>query len=172
MNPYGHTEEITLKMVSEAGELSVRSMMEITGASKQACAYRLRNLLDRKVLYIARWERGIGRGAPAPFFAIGCLTDAKRPAPLTNREIKEKWLLKPESRAKIKKLNEKSNARHLERTRTDPEYAEANRKYQREWLRKKFGYSSRDLSAPKKLDELAMQFGITWRFQKTRRKAA
>ena len=159
-------------MLSEFSPLSVQDVMRLNGVSKQAAAYRLKRLWDRKILYIASWQRGVGRGAPSPAFAIGGLPDAVRPQPLTQKEMKAKWLLKPESKAIIARQSAKSNARNVERRKKDPAFAEATRKAQREWLRKKHGYQPIDFRRTKFLDEIAMQFGITWRFEKTQRRAA
>lgn len=159
-----HIQETILRLLSDWSPMPHWQVAENLGLRPKTAYLRLRLLWDAKVLHIAHWERGKGRGAPTPHYAIGQCPDAPPLRRLTTAEIQRKYR-KTEHGRQVHKMHEAiSNAKQLERRRKDPAYAEEIRRYQREWTRRKHGNGARDLRSPRLLDEIAMQFGITQRF--------
>jgi predicted ArsR family transcriptional regulator len=163
-----------LALLAERGTLSHLQYAAAVGISQKAAYQRLYKLWDDKSLYVARWERGKGRGQPTPFYAIGRCADAPRLKPLTNAELQRAYRASEHGKAVKRRHEAITNAAILERRRTDPAYAEEYRRYQREWAAKKHGTQPQVFRNVRLLDEVAMQFGITWRFagRKQERKAA
>lgn len=169
-----HIHEATLRLLSEFSPLSHWDVAEITGVNPKMAYQRLWKLWDAKTLHVAHWQRGKGRGAPVPFYAIGSCPDAPKLKPLTKAERQRKHRSTPHGQAVKKRHEAISNAKTLKRRQTDPVYAEKIRRYQREWAQRKFGTGPQVFRSPALLDEIAMQFGITQRFagRKQERKAA
>lgn len=164
-------QEHVLRTLSEFSPMSHRDYAEFAGISPSSAFERLRDLWDSKVLHIEGYERGVA-GRAAPLYAIGFAIDEERPKALTDAEKCARYQATPKGKKSIKKHHKRAKVKHKKRMETNPAYAEAHRAKCREWARKKHGCAPREFRKTNLLDEIAMQFGITWRFEKTRRKAA
>ena len=169
-----HIREALLRLLSEFSPLSHWDVAELAWIKPKTAYLRLWQMWDAKILHIAHWQPGKGRGRPTPFYAIGGCEDATRPKPLDKNDLQRAYRSTKHG-ADVRKRHEAvSNAKTLKRRQTDPVYAEKIRRYQREWAARKHGTQPQALRSVALLDEIAMQFGITWRFagRKHERKAA
>lgn len=166
-------EERLIKLLSEFEPLSHHDVMALEGLKSTAAVNRLKTAWDKKLIYIASYEKA-HNGARIPYYALGALPDVERPAPIKRSELRKAWVqrVKKNDRAKYDAMIRRADERKRERIDTEPGFAESLRSYRAEWARKKTGGAAQVFRSRASLDEIAMQFGITWRFQKTKRKAA
>ncbi len=167
-------EEAVLKLLSEYEPISHLDLMEYCHLKITAATERLKRLWDRKVIYISGWKRNTNGGLPIPFYSIGSLPDVPRPKALLSKDMRKDWVerLKVERPEKYRSMINDSASRRRKRAENDPNFAKKLRTYKSDWARNKRGGIPRAFILQANLDSVAIQFGITWRFQKTRRKAA
>jgi hypothetical protein len=166
-------EESTLRILSEFEPLTYLELAEIAGITPTPASNRLKQLVAIGAAHICGHIKH-ATSMPCPLYAIGRAPNARPPAKQSTGEKQKKHRDKmrrerPEDwKAKIRQSWINRKAREV----AIPALLEVRRTQKREWSRRKFGSTPQVFKSPALLDEVAMQFGITWRFQGAQRKAA
>jgi hypothetical protein len=162
--------EHILRTLSEFEPMSALQYAEITGLKWKAAHNRLVKAWDEKLIHIARRDRR--NGAHRPYYAIGSVPDAEPLEKITAAESTRKYKKTAKGIASEKRAQRVAAERYKAIRRSNTPAAENLREYGRNRERRIYGHQPRVFRNREALDEIAMQFGITWRFRKTRRMAA
>ncbi len=125
-----------------------------------------KRLWDMKVIHITKWERQ-QHGPHMPYYALGCLPDAERLKAYTGDEInaRNRHKYKTQRTEVYKEINKRAYERKKRYFAENPDKKERNTQQRKEWAIKRFNRKPQALKSIAMLDEVAFQFGITWRFR-------
>lgn len=155
-------EEEILTVLSDWSPLSAKAYAELAGIKYNAAFDRLTRMHDAGLIHIDHFERRKS-GKHRPHYAIGKHPDAPPLATYTEEEKRRRYRESDKGKATYAKAARKRNKRAKTGRKTDLAWAERQRAYNREYMRKRHGHKPRRaLVAVEKFDPLlAAMMGLT-----------